>query len=81
MKGCTIVFLAAILRAMASCATKATPGHASAVLYSVAVLVTLKALSNVATSIKRLAIMQLAIEQEAYINKSIDLLKLYYPNI
>lgn len=81
MKGCTVVFLTALLSAMASCATKATPSYAFAMLCSVTILVALKALSNIATSIEKLAVVKFAIEQEACIDESISLLRLCYPNV
>jgi hypothetical protein len=50
--GCAFVLLSAVLRTMASCATKAAPRYTTVVLSYVVVLVAFEALSDVATTIE-----------------------------
>ena len=52
VKGYIVILLLAFLRAMASCATKAIPGYTLIVLCCIAILVALKALSNIAAAVK-----------------------------
>ena len=52
VKGYIVILLLAVLRAVASCTTKATPGYTLTVLCCIAVLVALKALSNIAAAVK-----------------------------
>jgi cell division protein FtsW (lipid II flippase) len=61
MKGCVVVLFAAVLRAMASCATEAASSYTSIVLCCMVVLVALKALCNIAATIEELAVMELAV--------------------
>jgi hypothetical protein len=56
-----VVLFAAVLRAMASCATEAASSYTSTVLCCMVVLVALKALCNIAATIEELAVMELAV--------------------
>ena len=51
-KSCAVVFLTAILKAIASYAAKATFSYTFTVLYNIIILIALKALGDIATSIK-----------------------------
>lgn len=61
VEGCAVVLLTAVLGAVASCATEATPGYTSAVLSSMVILIASEALCNVAAAIKQLTVMELAV--------------------
>ena len=52
VESCAVVFLTAILRAMAGRAAKATPSYTFTVLCSMIILIALEALGDIATSIE-----------------------------
>ena len=52
VKGCTVILLLAVLRVVASCTIKLTPSYTLTVLCYIAILVALKALSNIAAAVK-----------------------------
>ena len=52
IKGCIVILLLAVLRVVASCTIKPTPGYTLIVLCCMAILVALKALSNIAAAVK-----------------------------
>ena len=69
MISCAVVLLSAVLRTVACSAAEATPRNTSIVLSSMVILVAFKALCDVATAIKQLTVVELAVKQESSINK------------
>jgi hypothetical protein len=62
VEGCTIILLKAVLRAMASCTTKATLSNIAIMFNYIVVLIALKALCDIAAAIKQLAVTELTIK-------------------
>ena len=62
MISCAVVLLSAVLGAVACSATEATPRNTLAILSSIVVLVAFEALCDVATVIKQLTVVELAVE-------------------
>jgi hypothetical protein len=61
VKGCAIILLPTILRAMASCTTKAAPGYTTAVLSSVVILIAFEVLCDIAAAVKQFIVIELTI--------------------
>jgi hypothetical protein len=62
VKGCTIILLRVVLKAMANYTTKATLSNVAIVFNYIVVLIALKALCDIAAAIKQLIVIKLTIK-------------------
>jgi Holliday junction resolvase len=62
VEGCTIILLRTVLRAMASCTTKAILSDIVTMFNYMVVLIALKALCDITAAIKQLTVIKLAVK-------------------